>query len=123
MARFVRPDIGHRLHRASDIAIKSGASNRSVIAIWGFGSYFRTGPFLDVDLLVCLSSVNSKIIIDAIEVKRVLETRFSKIGLLADILVFRPKEVKEKPLREMSKLIPLYSKGCAISTAFRHLGL
>lgn len=123
MSYFLRPNIGYRISRVRAVASQVAVLNRSVIGIWGFGSYFRGGPFRDIDLLVCLQTTNSALLVDANRVKLVIQDRFIRLGLSVDVLVFRPKEVRERPLRDMSDLIPLYCRGCQSSTALRRLGI
>jgi predicted nucleotidyltransferase len=77
-------------------------------SIYGFGSFFRSEPFEDVDILVVLSATHDSLLdiyYSTGERFRDLEIKWSVPIHLTYLTV---GEILEKPLRDMDSLIKLY---------------
>ena len=79
-----------------------------VLSVFGFGSYFRSLPFNDVDILVVLKPE----CISSLEVYYKLQASFSelsdRLGFHIDFTVLTSKEFLERPLLEMDSLVSLF---------------
>ena len=76
--------------------------------MYGFGSFFRTGPFDDVDLLFVVE-VNQESLLGK---KRFINSLCQELGrcwrVPVDPLVLTTREFSEEPLRDHHELSPLY---------------
>jgi predicted nucleotidyltransferase len=85
-------------------------SQPSIIAIYGFGSSFRSDSYQDVDLLAILENESCKdpLIHKTINVEIKKALRF--IDRPIDVTVLTEKEATRKPLRESDSFIPIFLK-------------
>jgi len=89
-----------------NISIKLGR----LIAVYGFGSAFRSESFADVDILAIFDSDSSESFVDYLEFVKAVKNLQSHLGTKIDITALTISEAARKPLRESNELIPLYKR-------------
>jgi predicted nucleotidyltransferase len=76
-------------------------------AVYGFGSFFRSTQYQDVDLLIVASpNCNNTLLVYYILRARLLELG-EQLAVHFDITFLTYREYMERPLREMNVLVPL----------------
>lgn len=123
MPHFSKQDIGLRQRRVESQVRKVGIRNRSIISIWGFGSYFRSGPFRDLDLLICMRHSKVDNVATSAAIKKTVKDSFARFSVPVDVLVLTPSEVLERPLVDMHTLNLLFKRNCIDTVAFGRNGL
>lgn len=88
--------------------IKSRLQDRpELFGVFGFGSFFRSKIFNDVDLLVVVNDTCEFPLKEFYEVKEILDEIGLKFDLPIDITYLSYTEYARKPLRESDCLVPI----------------
>ena len=89
------------------------AGLEGIQAAYGFGSFFRSGTYADIDIVVVFGPT----CLEPLPVFNVLLTLTDKlsetIGVRIDITPLTDREFNQKPLLESDSLIPIYQLRCA----------
>jgi hypothetical protein len=86
---------------------------KNVDALYGFGSFFRSAEYNDIDLVVVISCSRHEQVRIYEEIIDACGPLSKRIGLRFDITPLTPSEFAEEPLREMKSLVPIYIKGAS----------
>lgn len=81
-----------------------------VLSVWGFGSFFRSEPFNDVDIVMVLHCSRELLVGLVKDVKRKLAKLEDEIGVKFDVLILTPDEFESRPLRDMDQLAHIYQR-------------
>lgn len=76
--------------------------------VWGFGSFFRSVIYNDIDLLVVVNCERGALLATSRTLRFAFDEMAAEIGVPLDLLVLTSREFQERPLREMNELVPLY---------------
>jgi predicted nucleotidyltransferase len=75
-----------------------------IVGIWGFGSFFRSNNFNDVDILVIVECKN----VELLNVTKIIfQTVARELRCSLDVTILTQREFEEQPLREMDQLVHL----------------
>jgi predicted nucleotidyltransferase len=78
-----------------------------IVGIWGFGSFFRSNNFNDVDILVIVECKN----VELLNVTKIIRANFQTVArelrCSLDVTILTQREFEEQPLREMDQLVHL----------------
>lgn len=110
MRRFVRPNFGDRIKRISHLLRKFCHQSRCVYEIWAFGSYFRHGPFSDIDLILVTSSRSTNLLKDYYKARSHLKKCLSRCLIPIDFMFLTASEITTIPLRDIHTLRLIYNK-------------
>ena len=86
--------------------ISSGVDG--LVAVFGFGSFFRGQKYKDIDLVLVLSEDCKNGLLTYYRMKAALDGISKEIGIVFDLTPFTQREFLNRPLRESDQLIPLY---------------
>jgi predicted nucleotidyltransferase len=78
-----------------------------VCAAFGFGSFFRSEPFDDIDVLIVLRQECQLRLVTYYELKTAFDNLGRNYGVRFDVTVLTEREFSERPLRDMDSLVPL----------------
>lgn len=96
------------MRKKIETEIRSRLQDRSnLFGVFGFGSFFRSKNFNDVDLLVVVHDICESPLKEFYDVKEILDEIGSKLGLQIDITYLSYTEYARKPLRESNYLVPI----------------
>ena len=85
-----------------------------VYGVYGFGSFFRSEIFNDVDLLIVLSDSCDDLLKAFYSVRHALEQLSSQLSLKFDLTFLTQRECLERPLREMDLLVPILERALTV---------
>ena len=107
LARYGRRNSGLTTERIGTEIQIIISSRRDIIAVFGFGSFFRSQVYNDIDLLV-VAAPHCEKPLDAYYgfCARALELGI-RLGVLFDVTFLTSSEYNERPLREMDCLVAL----------------
>lgn len=88
----------------------------NVDALYGFGSFFRSTEYNDIDLVVVISCSRHEQVRAYEEIIEACAPLSRRIGARFDITPLTPTEFVEKPLYEMQNLVPIYIKGASYAS-------
>ncbi|GAB5471475.1 MAG: hypothetical protein Kilf2KO_45050 [Rhodospirillales bacterium] len=74
--------------------------------VYGFGSFFRSQYFNDIDLLFVLSCDDRSLLAVSKEVRFLISDASTKLGFTLHPLILTEREFGEAPLRDMHELMP-----------------
>lgn len=80
-----------------------------VESVWGFGSFFRTEKYCDVDILIVVTGgADSGLLLTSRAVRKTLLELEQLIGVVIDPLIVTAAEFESRPLRDMHELVSIY---------------
>ena len=74
---------------------------------YGFGSYFRSEVFSDVDVLIVLGGHSTERLRTFAHLREKFAELELELGVSFDLTILTPREFSERPLREMNSLVAL----------------
>lgn len=89
---------------------------KNVDALYGFGSFFRSTEYNDIDLVVVISCSRHEQVRTYEEITEACAPFSRRIGVRFDITPLTRSEFAEEPLREMKSLVPIYIKGASYAS-------
>ena len=84
------------------------AEKRDVLAVFGFGSHFRGGPYNNVDILVVLKPDCGPLLPTYYDLKSEMERIGRCLGVTMDLTVLTWEEFADKPFRDMDSLVDIF---------------
>ena len=78
-----------------------------ICAAYGFGSFFRSEPFNDIDVLLVVQPVGPSSLRTYYNLKTAFDGLSERFGIQFDITVLTEREFSERPLRDMDSLVPI----------------
>jgi hypothetical protein len=92
-------------------AIRQKASEHGDLqAVYGMGSFFRGDKFRDLDLVAIVTCTTVTLRQQAELIRRTFNDLGVVVGVPIDLTIFTPAEFSERPLRDMSTLIAIYTR-------------
>ena len=85
----------------------------AILSVWGFGSFFRSKSFKDIDLLVVTDSSDDDLLQTSKAIRIAFRDVECELRVPLDITILTEREYDERPLREMDQLRRLYSRKSA----------
>lgn len=76
---------------------------------WGFGSFFRSSTYSDIDVLVVVECERDVLLDVSCTLRLAFDDMKAAMGVSLDLLILTSREFQERPLREMDELVPLYA--------------
>jgi predicted nucleotidyltransferase len=81
------------------------SGQHNLFGVYGFGSFFRSTKYNDIDLLLVSRKTSPSPLEDYYATKKELDLLSERIGIQIDITFLTYVEYLRKPLREMDKLV------------------
>ena len=81
-----------------------------IAAVYGFGSFFRSSRYHDIDILVVASPSCKDCLATYYKFRHGIPTLITRLGVEFDITFLTSREYQERPLLEMDDLICLFSR-------------
>ena len=75
------------------------------ISVFGFGSFFRSGPYKDIDLLFVFSGPNKNLLATSKTMREICRVIQCKTGEVVHPIIVTDQEFKDNPLRDMDELV------------------
>ncbi|WP_153115032.1 hypothetical protein [Rhodocyclus tenuis] len=79
-------------------------------AIYGFGSFFRSQHYNDIDILVVASPLCEDCLSTYYEFRSKIASLGLQLGVVFDITFLTAQEFDERPLLEMDKLVEIFRR-------------
>jgi predicted nucleotidyltransferase len=95
------------------------ASHEYVKSAWGFGSFFRSASYSDIDVLVVVECERDVLLATSRTLRFAFGDVKAAMGVPIDLLILTSREFQERPLREMDELAPLYAAALSSTEGFR----
>jgi predicted nucleotidyltransferase len=85
------------------------ADSEFVASAWGFGSFFRSSKYNDIDVLVVVECDRNVLLNVSNAIRSAFSDLEASVGVSLDLLILTSREFMERPLIEMDRIVLLYS--------------
>lgn len=82
----------------------------NVVGVYGFGSFFRSNTFNDIDIAIVTDSNEADLLHTHRSVAKTIEGISQEVGSKIDFLLFTKEEFDQKPLLESGSMILIFQE-------------
>lgn len=89
---------------------KSLHKQYNIVGIYGFGSFFRSNTFTDIDIAIVTNSSEADLLHTHRSVAKIIEGISQEVGSKINFLLFTKEEFDQKPLLESDSMVLIFQE-------------